>query len=216
MMICLVPYRSEKTDRSSWGMHHPLPKRIFLIQGHPDPVQSHLSHALAACYEEGAQNAGHTVRHCDVGKLDFPMLRSQQEFESCELPEHLQKVQADIFWSEHLVLFFPLWAGGMPALLHGFLEQIFRPSFTGASAGIFTKKRLNGHTARLVVSMGMPTSIYRWYFCAHGIKSLQRSLLGIVGIGPVKSTLIGRTANMKRKEVDLWFSKVKHLGARGE
>lgn len=127
----------------------------------------------------------------------------------------LQKAQDDILWCEHMVLFFPLWAGGVPALLRGFLEQIFRPNFTGKSISFFGKKRLTGHSARLVVSMGMPVFVYRWFFCAHGIKSLQRSLLGPVGIGPTQITLIGRTENMKPQAMDRWLIKLKRLGELG-
>jgi putative NADPH-quinone reductase len=48
-----------------------------------------------------------------------------------------------------------------------------------------------------VVTMGMPAFIYRWYFLAHSLKSLEHNLLGIVGIAPVNETLFGLTGNMK-------------------
>ena len=34
--------------------------------------------------------------------------------------------QADIGWAQHIVLFFPLWLGDMPAVLKAFLEQVAR------------------------------------------------------------------------------------------
>jgi putative NADPH-quinone reductase len=193
-----------------------MPKRILLIQGHPDTSAPHFCNALATSYCDGAQGAGHTVRQCGVAMLNFPLLRSQKEFETGLLPASLQTAQDDILWCEHMVLFFPLWAGGMPALLKGFLEQVFRPSFTGASAEHFGKKLLSGRSARVVVTMGMPALVYRLYFRAHSIKSLERSLLGIVGIGPVQETLIGMTGNMKGEDATRWLVKLKHLGERGE
>ena len=39
--------------------------------------------------------------------------------------------------------------------------------------------------------MGMPALVYRWYFRAHSVKSLERNILGFVGIAPVHETLIG-------------------------
>ena len=39
--------------------------------------------------------------------------------------------------------------------------------------------------------MGMPATLYRWYFRAHSIKSLERNILGFVGIGPIHETLVG-------------------------
>jgi putative NADPH-quinone reductase len=191
-------------------------KRILIIQGHPDASQPHLCHALAASYIVGAQSAGHSVRHVDVAELDFPLLRSQKDFETGTVPPSLKPIQADLLWAEHLVLFFPLWAGDMPALLKGFFEQLMRPSFSGEHTSFFDKKVLSGRTARVVVTMGMPAIIYRWYFRAHSVKSLERNLLGIVGIAPVHETLIGLTGGMKAADAAKWLAKLKRLGERAE
>ena len=189
--------------------------RILLIQGHPDNGQAHFCHALAQAYAEGAQEAGHEVRTIDVAALDFPLLRSQQEWEHGEIPAALVQPQLDIHWAQHLVLFFPLWLGDMPALLKGFLEQVARPDFAfeyvegGAS---FTKKGLKGRSARVVVTMGMPATVYRLYFRAHSVKSLERNILGFVGIAPVHETLIGMAGNMKEATAARWLGKLRDLG----
>ena len=122
-------------------------------------------------------------------------------------------MQEDIVWAEHIVLIFPLWAGDMPALLKAFWEQIYRPNFTGASASNFADKRLVGRSARVVVTMGMPALVYRWYFRAHSLKSLERNILGMVGIAPVHETLIGMAGNLTTAAVAKWLTKLKRLGA---
>ena len=83
-----------------------------------------------------------------------------------------------------MVFFFPLGLGDMPALLKGFLEQVTRPGFAFSREGKnpLANKGLTGRSARVVVTMGMPVTIYRWYFRAHSIKSLERNILGFVGI----------------------------------
>ena len=48
-----------------------------------------------------------------------------------------------------------------------------------------------GHSARLVVTMGMPALIYRWYFRAHGVRGLERTVLRFAGMKPVRETLFG-------------------------
>lgn len=125
-------------------------KRILLIQGHLDASQPHLCHALAANYNQGAQSAGHMVEHVNVAELDFPLLRSQKNFETGVVPTSLKPVQNDVLWAEHLVVFFPLWAGDIPALLKGFFEQLMRPSFSGEHASFFDKRFCQA--AQLVLS----------------------------------------------------------------
>ena len=115
-------------------------KRILMIQGHPDASQPHLCHALAFSYTTGAEGAGHIVRHVNVAELDFPLLRSQKDFETGTVPISLKPIQNDLLWAEHLVILFPLWAGDMPALLKGFFEQLMRPSFSGEHVSFFDKK----------------------------------------------------------------------------
>ena len=64
--------------------------------------------------------------------------------------------------------------------------------------------------------MGMPALVYRWYFRAHSVKSLERNILGFVGIAPVHETLIGMTGNMKPLEAAKWLDKLERLGAKAE
>jgi putative NADPH-quinone reductase len=192
-------------------------KRILLIQAHPDASQKHLCHALAKSYAKGAQSNAHSVRNVVLSELEFPLLRSAHEWEHGSVPASLKPAQDDIAWAEHIVLFFPLWLGDMPALLKGFLEQVARPGFAilrqkGGSP--WGNKGLTGRSARVVVTMGMPALVYRWYFRAHSVKSLERNILGFVGIAPVHETLIGMTGDMKPADVVKWLTKLERLGAK--
>jgi putative NADPH-quinone reductase len=189
-------------------------RRILIIQGHPDATQAHLGHRLAEAYAAGAREAGHDVRCIDVAKLEFALLRSQHEWEHGALPAGLLEAQQAIGWAEHLVLFFPLWLGDMPALLKGFLEQVARPGFAFRSEGKnpFGKKGLGGRSARVVVTMGMPALLYRFYFRAHSVKNLERNILGFVGIAPIRETLIGLVDALGDDGREKWFARLRKLG----
>ena len=191
-------------------------QRILLIQGHPDGLTRHLGHALEDAYAQGAQDAGYEVRRVAVAHLDFPLLRSQQAWEADTLPSSLVQAQADIGWAQHIVLFFPLWLGDMPAVLKGFLEQVARPGFAFHQEGDkqFARKGLKGRSARVVVTMGMPALLYRWYFRAHSVKSLERNVLGFVGIAPIHETLIGMVDKFDEASVHKWTSRMRKLGAQ--
>ena len=191
-----------------------MPQRILILQGHPDASEPHLCHALAQAYSEGAATAGHEVRSVDLAVLDFPLLRSAKEWKEGGVPAGLQEAQASIAWAEHLVIFFPLWLGDMPALLKGFLEQVARPgfAFTAEGSNPFGRKGLKGRSARVIVTMGMPALVYRFYFRAHSVKSLERNILGFVGIAPVNETLIGMVESLDNKTRRRWFGKMQALG----
>lgn len=192
-------------------------KRILLIQGHPDRLASHLCHALEGAYAEGAVASGRQVRRVNVANIDFPILRTREAWERGLLPATLQPAQADIGWCDHLVLFFPLWMGDMPALTKGFFEQVLRPGFAvrplpGSPVG---EKALAGRSARLVVTMGMPALVYRWYFRAHSVKSLERNILGLCGIAPVNETLIGQVDKLAAKDAARHLARMRALGSAG-
>jgi putative NADPH-quinone reductase len=190
--------------------------RILILQGHPDAGAPHLCHALAEAYAAGAREAGHELRQIDVARLDFPLLRSQQDWEHGALPEGLRQAQDDIAWAQHLLIVFPLWLGEMPALLKGFLEQVARPGFAFKAEGgnPFGRKGLQGRSARVLVTMGMPALVYRYYFRAHSLRSLERNILGFVGIGPIHETLIGMVGQMSAAQASAHQEKLRRLGQR--
>lgn len=199
-------------------MNAPPRRRILILQGHPDTTQHHLCHALAQAYADGALTAGHEVRTIVVGELDFPLLRSKAEWDSGPVPPALAPAQEAIAWAQHIVLVFPLWLGGMPALVKGFLEQVARPGFAiGKPSGLrMADKLLTGRSARVVVTMGMPSLVYRWYFRAHSLKALERNILGFVGIAPIHETLVGLVEGLDNNARTTWLEKLRALGERGD
>jgi putative NADPH-quinone reductase len=191
-------------------------KRIAIIQGHPDPAGHHLLHAMANAYAEGAAKAGHEVRRIDVAKLEFPLLRTQGEFETGAMPPSLVQPAEDLRWAEHWVFLFPLWHGTMPAMLKGFLEHIFRPGFAlEYSKDGWPKRLLAGRSARIVVTMGMPAFLYRWYFGAFGVRGFERSMLGFAGIKPIRQNYFGLASADDTKRAR-WIAQIRAAGGRGD
>jgi putative NADPH-quinone reductase len=191
-----------------------MPSRIAIIQGHPDPRGARLCHALAAAYEEGALEAGHEVRTIDVAKLEFPLLRTQEEWAKAAPPRSIRQAQESVSWAQHLVIVYPLWLGTQPALLKGFLEQLLRPGFATSpvEGGTQWRRLLTGRSARIVLTMGMPAFIYRWYFGAHSLKSLERNVLRFCGIAPVRETLIGTVEAASPARRARWLAELRALG----
>jgi putative NADPH-quinone reductase len=191
-------------------------RRILLIQGHPDPHEDRYGHALEAAYAEGAWVGGHELERLRLAHLQIPLLRSKDEWRKGEPGADIRKAQELIKWAQHIVFFYPLWLGSMPAALKAFLEQVLRPGFaiSDVPSTRLWKGLLKGRSARVVVTMGMPAVVYRWYFRAHSVKSLRRNILGFAGIAPVHETLIGsvETSESGRKK---GLDEVHALGRAG-
>ena len=192
--------------------------KLVIIQGHPDPKQNHLDHALIASYIEGARTANHQVTLINIAELEFPLLQSNESFQKGkeDTPENLKPVQNAITESDHIVIIYPLWLGTMPALLKGFLEQLLRPGFAISYEKGLPQGLLKNKTAHIIITMGMPAFIYRFYFFSHSLRSLKRNILNLVGIKTIKTTLIGSVANADETAKKKWFEKMKQAGRKAK
>ena len=188
-------------------------KRILIVQAHPDSSKPHFCHAMADAYAAGATSAGHALRRIEIAALEFPLLRSRDAWEKGDVPADVAAAQKDLLWAEHVVVIYPLWLGDMPALLKAFFEQIFRPGFAFALDATTARKPLKGRSARIIVTMGMPAAIYRYFFGAHSLKSLKRNILGFVGFGPVRDSVFGMIESGPRRKREKWLAQLRRLGA---
>jgi putative NADPH-quinone reductase len=190
--------------------------RIALVQGHPDARGGHLGHALADAYAAAALAAGHEVRRIEVARLQFPVLRAREEWEDAPPAPDIAQAQQTLAWASHLLILYPLWLGCMPALLKAFFEQVLRPGFAADPAGTPAggRKRLAGRSARVVVTMGMPAFVFRWYFRAHGLRVLQRNILAFSGAGPVTDCVFGGVEAPHPARRERWLRRMRELGRR--
>jgi putative NADPH-quinone reductase len=195
-----------------------MPRRVLIIVGHPDPNPDRFCRRLAEAYAGGARAAGHELRWIDLAAIDFPMLRTSEEFKHGPLPESLRPAADAIAWAEHIVFVFPLWLGTMPALLKAFLEQTIRPGIAFAyrqdKGSGFPKTLLNGRSARLIVTMGMPAFFYRIWYLGHGVSFMRRNILNFVGIKPVRVTQFGAVEAVGAARRGRWVERMRKMGER--
>ena len=192
------------------------PRAITVLIGHPDPAPDRFNRQLAAAYVAGARAAGHTVQVFDLAQMAFPILRTQTDFLS-DVPASpdVEAFQAAIQDSAHLAIFFPLWMGGMPALLKALFEQTCRGAFAFDETRSPFARKLKGRSLRVVVTMGMPMLAFRLYFLAHGLKVLERNILGFIGFGPIRDTVIGSVDTLGEAGRARWLERIGTLGTDG-
>jgi putative NADPH-quinone reductase len=192
------------------------PRKIAIIDAHPDPDPARFVHALAEEYCAGALEAGHEMRHIMLGDINMPILHTRNDWMHNDTPEDVKPGQEAILWADHIVFLYPLWLGDMPALLKAFLEQALRPGIALQYGDSPTpQKLLKGKSARLVVTMGMPAFFYRAYYASHSVRSFKRNILELVGIDPVTTSLIGNVEG-KAAHRTRWLKRIKDHGKAGD
>ncbi|MGR3322277.1 MAG: NAD(P)H-dependent oxidoreductase [Pseudooceanicola sp.] len=188
---------------------------ILVLQGHPDGSEPHLCHGLADAYAEGAEAAGHHVERLSLTEAPVEFLRSRRDWQEGARPAYVIEAQEAIRRADHVVLVFPLWLGGVPALVKAWLEQVFREGFAMSFGEKGWQRHLKGKSARLVVTMSMPAFFYRLYFRSHGTRQISRSILGFSGIGPIRETLVGMVDSVTPERFEKLRAELAALGRAG-
>lgn len=186
--------------------------KVMIVVGHPQ--RTTFCEALGRAYEKGARAAGHDASLFLLADLSFdPILRDGYR-KVQTLEPALQDAYSALAACDHLVLIFPLWCGDMPALLKGFIERILQPDLIARenSENAMNWNIFPGKTARIVMTMGMPVSIYRWWYRGHALKLLKRNILQFIGIAPVRDTLYGMIGTSKPAQRERWLAEVEALG----
>ncbi len=187
-------------------------KKILIINGHPNP-ESFCS-ALFEAYQNGALAAGAEVKTIVIGALNFnPNLQfgyqKRQELEP-DLLDALEKIR----WAEHLVWVHPVWWGGFPAVMKGFIDRLFLPTiaFKYRPNSVWWDKLFIGKSARVIATLDQPVWYYWLQFGSPSIYQLKKSILEFVGIKPVKFTHFNiiKTANDAKRAN--WLKKAYVLG----
>ena len=188
--------------------------RIFILLGHP--CTDTLSCTLADTYEQSAKAAGHEVRRTNVSDLKFDPILHKGYKAIQELEDDLKKAQEDITWSQHFVLIYPNWWGGMPAMLKGFWDRIFLPRFAfHMHKNKFGWDRLlAGRTARVIILTGNPPFL-DWLAFGDFTASIRRSLLQFAGF-KTSVTAFGPSENISDKKQAIWKAKVAALAKKAE
>ena len=186
--------------------------RIAIIVGHAR--HNTYCEALGRAYRRGARAGGHEAALFVTSAMTFdPTLHEGfervQPLESDLLSAHDAMLNAD-----HLVIIFPLWLGTLPAILKGFLERVLQPELVEAAKQRRFVKVLKGKSSRVIVTMGMPGFIYRWWFGAHAVRMLRRNILGFMGAGPIRTTIYGNVEGVTAERRQSWIDEVEALGRR--
>jgi putative NADPH-quinone reductase len=188
-------------------------KRILVILGHPS--SNSFCGALAERYAQSALRAGHEVRQLWLGTMSFdPVLREGYQ-QVQPLEADLRRAQADILWAEHLTLVYPIWWGGVPALLKGFFDRVFLPGFAFKyrEGKAFPDKLLRGRSAHLLVTMDTPPWYYRWIYRMPGLHQIRKTTLAFCGIEPRRTLTFGPILGASEGQREAWLRQAQAIAS---
>ena len=189
-------------------------KKIAIINGHPN--KDSFNFGVAEAYKAGAIETGAEVREIIIRDLNFnPDLQFGYQ-KRMELEPDLMKAWETIQWADHLVWVHPVWWGGFPAIMKGFIDRLFLPgiAYKYRENSVWWDKLLKGKTAHILTTLDQPGWYYRLFFGRPSVNQLKKSILEYCGVKPVKLTYIGIIRNSKDEQRTQWLKKVKELGKK--
>lgn len=147
------------------------PRNILIVVAHPEP--SSFNHALAAAMGRTLAEAGHCVTVSDLAADGFRADAGRHDMQGAVNPDrfHLQAEQAHaarhhnyageiarekarVAEADNLILQFPLWWGGPPALMKGWIDRVMGYGFAYVDGRRFGTGLFRGRRAMLSVTTG--------------------------------------------------------------
>ena len=152
--------------------------RVFIVHAHHEPQS--FNGAMTRAATEALTAAGHEVIVSDLYAMGFNPVSDRRNFVTVRDPDYLRQqaeeanavehdgfapdVQAEmdkLFWCDALILQFPLWWFGLPAILKGWVDRVFASggrTYGGGKwydRGVFVGKR-----AMCALTIGGPPAMY--------------------------------------------------------
>ena len=162
--------------------------RTLIILGHPD--KKSLCSTLADNYEKGAREKGGEVERINLHDLSFNSNLKNGYRIVQNLEPDLVEAQRLIRWAGHIVIIYPVWWGGVPAILKGFIDRTFLPGFAFKYREDSSNwdKLLAGKSARLIVTSDGPVWwLYLNYFHP-AVNMMKKAVLEFCGVSPITVT----------------------------
>lgn len=187
--------------------------RIYVLFAHPETDSFNGNMAEAYC--SAAIASGHDVRRQDLFELSFdPVLRLGLRAVQPLEPD-LIAARANLDWCGHLVLFYPVWWGNVPALLKGFFDRALYSEITYRHdvEDPSWSKMLEGRSAHVITTSDAPEAWLKVHNRDSDVNAVRRGTLEFCGMNPVKVTRVGGVKDLDLKAREKWIKKVGRYGA---
>ena len=143
----------------------------LIIYAHPNPGS--FNHAIMETITEELRHNGKGVKIRDLYQMEFnSVLKSEDlaHMQKGSIAQDVKEEQALIRSAEMMILVYPLWWAGMPAMLKGYVERVFSEGFAYRITDDGIAGLLGGKKVFLFTTMGASMGDYeeRGFFKSMG------------------------------------------------
>lgn len=133
---------------------------ILIVTAHPSTIGH--THIIANTYAKEKLAKNDNVKIVDLyakeNRVDFLSFEDIKDFKQSDIQK---KFQADVSWTDEIVVVHPIWWGTPPSIMKNWTELTFWSNFAYKyEQGGTTQKLLTGKTAKVFATCGGPS----WYY----------------------------------------------------
>ncbi|WP_342541767.1 NAD(P)H-dependent oxidoreductase [Paenisporosarcina sp. FSL H8-0542] len=177
--------------------------KTLVIYTHPN--HQSLSYAF---FQKVIQGSSENPNKAEIKVLDLyeeefnPILVFNEKIRRRDMHSdpQLEKYREQIIWADKIVFIYPIWWGRPPAMLLGYIDQMFASEFAYKDkGGLLPEGLLKGKSVVCISTMKGPTHYpLFWLNNAHKVL-MKKALFNYVGIKRVKFFEFGNMENPKGK-----------------
>ncbi|MFD0677796.1 MULTISPECIES: NAD(P)H-dependent oxidoreductase [unclassified Paenibacillus] len=187
--------------------------KTLVIYTHPN--HQSLSYAFLQKVIQGSTENPHIteIKVLDLYEEEFnPVLvfNENKRRRDMKSEPRLAKYRDQIMWADKIVFVYPIWWGRPPAMLLGYIDQMFASGFAYKdTGGLLPEGLLKGRSVVCISSMKGP-ALYPLFWLNNAHKVLmKKALFSYVGIKKVKFFEFGNMESPKGKQEDK-LNKIYH------
>jgi len=135
--------------------------KYLVVYTHPNPAS--FNHAILETVAGELEKAGQEVVVRDLYAIGFDPLLSGRDFAAMQggsVSEDIRREQEFVGAADVLVVIFPLWWAGMPAMLKGYIDRVFTDGFAYSIREEGIEGLLKGKKIHLITTTGAPREMY--------------------------------------------------------
>ncbi len=188
---------------------------VLIIYAHPNPRS--FNQAILETVDAALRERGHATRIHDLYQMQFRSVLDGEDLLRNwrgDLPADTRREQAALQWAQGLVLIYPVWWFGPPAILKGWIDRVFTRKFAFDFGPDGMKGLLTHERALILNTLGGDEATYqqeRWHELL--ARPMIEGVLGACGVRNVVHRAFYQVPSISHAERQAMLEEVRALAA---